>query len=84
MEQQNTFLGATGLLALFVAGIVLARSWVMPLPEIVLATAWLLAFAAMAVVIGFAVREARAAGIGFLAAVGKGYRALGRFAFWLL
>jgi hypothetical protein len=41
------------------------------LPEIVLATAWLLAFAAMAVVIGFALREARAAGIGFLAAVGR-------------
>lgn len=82
MEQRNTFLGATGLLVLLVAGIVLALSWLMPLPEIVLATAWLMAFAAMTLVIGFAFREARTAGIGFLAAVGKCLKALGRFVFW--
>jgi len=67
---------------LFVAGLVLALSWLMPLPEFVLATAWLIAFAAMAVVIGFAFREARAEGIGFVVAVGKCFKALGRFVFW--
>jgi hypothetical protein len=82
VEQRNTFLGAARLLALFVAGIVLALSWLMPLPEIVLATAWLMAFAAMAVVIGSAFREARAAGIGFLTAVGECFKALRRFLFW--
>jgi hypothetical protein len=82
VEQRNTFLGATGLLVLFVAGIVLALSWLMPLSEFLLATAWLIAFTAMAVIIGSAFREARAEGIGFLAAVGKCFKALGRFVFW--
>jgi hypothetical protein len=81
-EQRNTFLGAIGLLALFAAGIVLALSWLSPFPEIVLGAAWLVALAAMAVVIGSAFREKRAAGTGFLAAVGKSLRALGRFVFW--
>jgi hypothetical protein len=54
----------------------------MPLPEIALATAWLMAFAAMAVVIGSAFREARAAGIGPLAAVGRSSKALGLLVFW--
>lgn len=81
-EQRNTLLGAIGLLALFAAGIVLALSWLLPFPEIVRAAAWLVALAAMAVVVGSAFREARAAGIGLLAAVGKSFRALGRFVFW--
>ena len=81
-EQPNILLGASGLLALFAAGIVLALSWLLPFPEIVLAAAWLVALAAMAVVVGSALREARAAGTGFLAAVGRSFRALGRFVFW--
>jgi hypothetical protein len=82
VEQRNAFLGATGLLVLFAAGIVLALSWLLPFPEFVLAAAWLVAFAAMAVVIGSAFREARATGVGLFAAVGKSFRALGRFVFW--
>lgn len=70
------------LLVLLVAGIVLALSWLVPFPEIVLATTWLIALAAMALVIGSAIREARAAGTGVLAAVGKSFKALGRFVFW--
>jgi hypothetical protein len=81
-ERRKTFLGAVGLLALFAAGIVLALSWLLPFPEMVLGTAWLVALAAMAVVIGSAFRTARAAGAGLLAAVGKSLRALGRFVFW--
>lgn len=82
VEQRSTSLGATGLLVLLVAGIVLALSWLVPFPEIVLATTWLIALAAMAPVIGSAIREARAAGTGVLAAVGKSFKALGRFVFW--
>lgn len=82
-EQRNTFLGAIGLLALFAAGIVVALSWLVPFPELVLEAAWLVALAAMAVVVASAFREARAAGTGLLAAVGKSFRALGRFVFWL-
>lgn len=70
------------MLVLITSGIVLALSWLLPFPEIVLAAAWLIALVAMAVVIGSAFREARAAGIGLLAAVGRSFRALGRFVFW--
>lgn len=82
MEPRNTFLGATGLLVLIAVGIVMALSWLLPFPEFVLAAAWLVALAAMAVVIGSAFREARATGVGLFAAVGRCFKALGRFVFW--
>jgi len=84
VDQRNTWLAVTAMLLLFAAGIVLALSWAVAFPGVILATAWLVAFVAMAVVIGSAFREARAAEIGFLAAVGRSFKALGRFVLWFV
>jgi len=82
VDQRNTWLAATAILLMFAAGIVLALSGAVAFPGVILATAWLVAVVAMAVVIGSAFREARAAEIGFLAAVGRSFKALGRFVLW--
>jgi hypothetical protein len=82
LDQRNSVLAATALLVLFAAGIVLALSWAVAFPGEILATAWLVALLAMAVVTGNAFREARSARIGFLAAVGRSFKALGRFVLW--
>jgi hypothetical protein len=84
MDQRRTWLAATALLVLFAAGIVLAFSWAVAFPGVILATAWLVAFVAMAVLIGSAFLEARYARVGFVAAVGRSFKALGRFILWFL
>jgi hypothetical protein len=72
-------LGAAALAALLAAGIVLACSWFVPFPGLILAAAWLIAVAAMAVVVVSAFRESRAAGTGFFTAIGRSIKALGKF-----
>ena len=82
VDRVNRLLPAAALLVLFAAGVVLALSWTVTFPGAVLATAWMVAVLASAVVIGSAFREARADGIGVLAAMGRSIRALGRFVLW--
>jgi len=81
-DQRSGLLSAAGLVAPLAAGMALASSWFVTFPAVVLLAAWLIAFAAMATVIDYALRESRAAGIGFLASIGRSFKALGRFIFW--
>lgn len=81
-EQRSEWIGAAALGVLLVAGFVLAFSWAVDFPNSVLAAAWLIAVAAMAVVLVAAFRDSRADGVGPITAVGRSFRALGRFIFW--
>lgn len=81
-DQRSGFVGAVGLVALLASGIVLASSWLLPFPGVVLVAAWVIAISAMATVIVYAFRESRAAGTGFLTAVGRSFKALGKFIAW--
>lgn len=79
-DRRRRLLGATGLVALFAAGLVLlASSWLVAYPGAVLLAAWLLALAGMVVVVVVAFRQARATNTGFLGAIGGCFKALGEF-----
>lgn len=78
-DRRSSFVAVTALLALLAAGIVLASSWFVTFPSLVLGAAWLIAVAAMGVVVVHAFRESRAARTGFFTAVGRSFKALGQF-----
>jgi hypothetical protein len=81
-DQRSALPGVGGLVVLFAAGLLLASSWFVAYPVAVLSAAWLIAFAAMAVVFLFALRESRATGTGIFVAVGRSVKALGQFIWW--
>ena len=75
------FVSATGLATLVAAGLVLATSWWLSFPTEVVSAAWLVAITAMVVVCSATYREARVTGTGFLTALGRALKALGRFVY---
>jgi hypothetical protein len=81
-SRRRALLGATGLVTLMASGLVLATSWFVAFPLLVVQAAWLVAIAAMITVFIAAFREARATDTGFLTALGRSFKALGQFIFW--
>lgn len=68
-----------GLAVLFASGIVLALSWAVDFPDLVLDVAWAVAAVAALVVVVASWINSRRAGLGFFRSVGRSLRALGRF-----
>jgi hypothetical protein len=77
--ERNSLLCGLALVVLAASGIVLALSWAVPFPDVVLNVAWLVAFIAMTAVFGFAFRHSRISGSGFGTALADSFKALGKF-----
>ena len=74
--KRRAVFGAAVLIALFLSGLVLASSWLLPYPAAVLLAAWLCAAAGMCAVFVLAVRQTRADGTDLLGAAGRSFKAL--------
>jgi ABC-type Fe3+ transport system permease subunit len=78
----DTVIGALGLAALLVSGMVLATSWLIPFPTPVLLVAAAVALFAMTAVLTSAYRASRSSGTGVPSAIGRSLNELRKF--WLL